>query len=118
MEEADFLLINKVDLLSEAEVPDLKQRLVHHYPFAEVFIVCARTGEGIDGWLSEVICSDRASRRIAVVDYDLYAEGEAVLGWLKETLDLSVRLSAVASRCLSPGRPAPTYRYERLISLV
>jgi len=47
-----------------------------------------KTGEGFDAWLDEVTQSSDAGKRLAEVDYDIYAEGEAVLGWLNATIAL------------------------------
>jgi hypothetical protein len=71
------------------------------------------------------------------VDYDTYAEGEAVLGWLNAQIDLattgagadwSVFVSSLMRglqdafgvtirtlRSLRPGRPVPTYRYSAAV---
>jgi hypothetical protein len=81
-----------------------------------------KTGEGLDAWLDEVIVRSDAGRRIAEVDYDVYAEGEAVLGWLNATLVLrgeSAESNLFAERLLrglSPGRPKPTHRYEHIVA--
>ncbi|MCX6236870.1 MAG: hypothetical protein NTY07_04805 [Bacteroidia bacterium] len=51
--------------------------------------ISAKTGDGIDEWLKEVLNRTDAGQRLAEVDYDIYAEGEAVLGWLNSTIELS-----------------------------
>ena len=51
-----------------------------------IFAVSAKTGKGLDAWLDEVTTRTDAGRHIAEVDYDVYAEGEAVLGWLNATI--------------------------------
>ena len=53
-----------------------------------IFTVSAKTGEGLDAWLDEVTTRSDAGHHIAEVDYDVYAEGEAVLGWLNATITL------------------------------
>ena len=50
--------------------------------------VSAITGEGIDAWLDEVISRNDAGNKLVEVDYDVYANGEAVLGWLNGTVAL------------------------------
>jgi hypothetical protein len=45
-------------------------------------------GEGVDEWLDFVLKAPRAGTRLAQVDYDKYAEGEAALGWLNCTAQL------------------------------
>jgi len=212
MEEADILVINKSDLLAAEGLELLRVRVAKELPLATVVCVSAKTGAGVQVWLDEVMSRTDAGQRLAEVDYDTYAEGEAVLGWLNATFDLTgkdvhwltfagellnalsdrfdsahasvghvkliieansasivgnitggretanvrgvdvvsssakltlnarvemspeaveqvvgetlaatvgdnIRTETVAWRCLSPGRPMPTYRYNRLIAL-
>ena len=53
-----------------------------------VLAISSKTGEGMDKWLNEVTSRADAGSKLAEVDYDIYAEGEAVLGWLNATLEL------------------------------
>lgn len=88
MEEADIIVISKTDLLNHDESDALKVRLGKKYPGAAIFTVSAKTGDGLEAWLTEVTqCSD-AGQHLVEVDYDTYAEGEAVLGWLNATVTL------------------------------
>jgi len=85
VEEADLVAINKIDTLTEAEIADLRALVAKHAPETPVLLVSALTGEGVDAWLDVVRKGSRAGGRITEVDYDTYAEGEAVLGWLNAT---------------------------------
>jgi G3E family GTPase len=89
LEESDIILISKSDLLEPADLALLKEKVRLNYPYADVMTISAVTGEGIDEWLNEVMNRTDAGRRLAEVDYDIYAEGEAVLGWLNTTIELS-----------------------------
>jgi Ni2+-binding GTPase involved in maturation of urease and hydrogenase len=88
LEEADIIVINKIDLLTPEQRIDLDNRTAQDYPGATVMMVSALTGEGIDAWLDGVIRRNDAGKRLAEVDYDIYAHGEAVLGWLNGTVEL------------------------------
>ena len=88
LEEADIIVISKTDMLDPSELSALKEKLSRTYPVAEVFALSAKTGEGLDAWLAAVTSVSNAGRHIADVDYDIYAEGEAVLGWLNATVML------------------------------
>lgn len=88
LEESDIILINKTDLLSDEKRENLKQRTAEAFPSATILTVSAVSGEGIDTWLSEVTTRTDAGKRLADVDYDIYAHGEAVLGWLNGTVSL------------------------------
>jgi hypothetical protein len=51
--------------------------------------VSARTGANIEEWFDRILEGAIASRESMDVDYDIYAEGEALLGWLNATANLS-----------------------------
>ncbi len=86
LEEADLIVVNKTDLIDVSRVELLMEALRERFPRAEVLPLSARSGIGLDHWLQRL---DASSSRIAgamEVDYDTYAEGEALLGWLNTTL--------------------------------
>jgi G3E family GTPase len=89
LEESDIILISKADLGSAEELALLKEKTRLHFPDSEVMAVSSVSGEGMDKWLDKVQNSIDAGKRLVEVDYDVYAEGEAVLGWLNSTIELS-----------------------------
>lgn len=89
LEESDIVLISKADLISAGELGLLSEKVKLNFPKADVMKVSAITGEGIDEWLMEVMNRTDAGQRLAEVDYDIYAEGEAVLGWLNSNIELT-----------------------------
>jgi G3E family GTPase len=91
LEEADLIVINKIDLLSHGQLTTLHDALAAHYPQARTFAVSARTGAGLEAWFEHIASSTQTPRSVMAVDYEVYADGEARLGWLNCT----VRLAAV-----------------------
>jgi len=89
LEESDIILISKEDHLKADDLVLLKEKVKLNFPDADVMTVSAVAGEGIDEWLKEVLNRTDAGQRLAEVDYDIYAEGEAVLGWLNSSIELS-----------------------------
>jgi G3E family GTPase len=89
LEESDIILISKSDLVSEPELAVLTEKTKLHFPDSEVMTVSSASGEGLEEWLQKVENSTDAGKRLVEVDYDVYAEGEAVLGWLNSTVELS-----------------------------
>jgi G3E family GTPase len=87
LEEADLIVINKVDLLPAAELEDLRSALVRGYPRAEVLAVSARAGTDLDRWFSRLESGEQQSPQTMDVDYDVYADGEALLGWYNSTVE-------------------------------
>lgn len=49
-----------------------------------------KTGEGLDEWFNQIITSEKeVGRKIVEVDYDTYADGEALFGWLNGTYSVA-----------------------------
>jgi G3E family GTPase len=89
LEESDIILISKADLLTRSDLERLKERVKINYPNTDVISISSKSGEGIDEWMDTVMSRTNAGSRLLKIDYDIYAEGEAVLGWLNCTLKLS-----------------------------
>ena len=79
----------KVDQLSAADFQKPKDELRSQYPNPPLLSMSALHGQGIPAWLESVQKPTPVGQKIADVDYDTYAEGEAVLGWLNATASLS-----------------------------
>jgi G3E family GTPase/DNA-binding transcriptional ArsR family regulator len=88
LEEADLILISKRDLLDEAEEKELRGALEREFPKARVLSISARTGAGLDEWFSILESEDQTRGEAMEIDYDTYAEGEALLGWLNATIEM------------------------------
>jgi G3E family GTPase len=85
LEEAEVIVINKLDLLDTGRQRQLEDALRSAYPNAEVLPISARTGAGLERWFARVIGAESDTRPAPGVDYDTYAEGEALLGWFNAT---------------------------------
>ncbi|MEM7231174.1 MAG: GTP-binding protein [Planctomycetota bacterium] len=86
LEEASVLVINKCDTLDGESRAELREALANEYPDAKIFEVSARSGEGLDEWFDYILDSEMGSPATLKIDYDIYAEGEALLGWLNATV--------------------------------
>src|SRR5437870_5153820 len=82
LEEADIIAVNKCDLLDATRQRTLRDKLTLEFPRAEIVEVSARRGDGLDAWFDRVTAAEQIARAAMEVDYALYAEGEALLGWL------------------------------------
>jgi Ni2+-binding GTPase involved in maturation of urease and hydrogenase len=89
LEEADLIVINRADELSETEVSDLTELIQSQYPGSPVIRMSAKTGAGFDALLEFVEQRGSFGRRVMDVDYDTYAVGEAELGWLNSSLTVT-----------------------------
>ncbi len=90
LEEADIIVLNKVDLLAENEKNRLLSAISEKFSGKDVMAVSAKEGDGMDRWL-ELLLSGRpgANTVLRQIDYDRYAAAEAVLGWLNAAIKLN-----------------------------
>ncbi len=89
LEESEVILITKTDLLTEDELKKLirdTQACFHH---TEVMAASTMNGTGVREWFKVVANRQGDGTKILDIDYDKYAHGEAVLGWLNGTVSLS-----------------------------
>jgi G3E family GTPase len=89
LEEADCIVVNKCDVLDLERGGRVRDLLAKHFPAAELFAGSAREGTGLEKWFAKIISASQSSRRAMHVDYETYAEGEALLGWLNATVEVS-----------------------------
>jgi len=85
LEEADHLVINKIDLLDETQRKALEELLQNKFPDYPVHYISVLKEQGINDWIEALYTDTRVGTRIAQVDYDLYADGEALMGWYNAT---------------------------------
>jgi len=88
MEEADAILVNRVDELDATEVDELASLIQENFPGTPTLRVSAKTGEGFDGLQEFLAQQGDFGKRVLDIDYDIYAEGEAELGWLNSSLHI------------------------------
>jgi G3E family GTPase len=93
LEEADLIVINKCDLLTSAQSKSLEQALKTQFPAAQTFLASARQGSGLEDWFAHIASSSQGSRGAMEVNYEDYAVGEARLGWLNGTVNLTGKKS-------------------------
>jgi len=91
LEEADLIVINKCDSIDESLRARLETELRERYPRAEVLSCSARDGHGLDSWFERVLTDECVERETMQLDYEEYAAGEALLGWLNCTVAIDAR---------------------------
>lgn len=99
LDEAQAIVINKIDAVEASYREALRAALEERYPAARVFEVSARRGkgkgssaegqdDGLEEWFHFVRTESLGHHPVLDIDYDVYAEGEALLGWLNATISL------------------------------
>lgn len=86
--EANVIAISKSETLSEAQLDEKIQELQALYPNAYVTGLSAKTGAGLDPWIEHCLQQSSTLEHALEMDYDLYAQGEAHLGWLNANITL------------------------------
>lgn len=89
LEEADIIVISKSDTLAAGQIEELTTAIAREFPRAQILSASARNGMDLDGWFHHLESDEQIERQVMDVDYEIYAEGEALLGWLNATLQIS-----------------------------
>jgi len=89
LEEADIIVINKIDLLSEHERNYIKEIAETSYPNKKIIYINAFNEDDITHWLQALnefaIPEHRNSLEL---DYDIYGAGEAMLAWYDQKISI------------------------------
>ncbi len=86
LEEADVILINRIDELPESEIAEITSLCEQKYPGTPLLRMSAKTGDGVEKLIEFLAQDGNFGRKILDIDYDIYAEGEAELGWLNSSM--------------------------------
>jgi Ni2+-binding GTPase involved in maturation of urease and hydrogenase len=87
LEEADLLVLNKRDLLDEADRAELRSLATKAWPGKPSIEISGSTAEGAAAWLAALDRPRAAGARKSLdIDYDRYGAGEAELAWLDERI--------------------------------
>ncbi len=89
LEEADFIILNRIDELPAAEVHDLTALLEADFPGRPIVCTSAKTGAGFETLCEFLEQRGAFGQRVMDLDYDVYAEGEAELGWLNSQVTVT-----------------------------
>ena len=82
-------MLNKADQIPASDFQKLQDELRNQFPNTPLLSMSALHGQGIPKWLESVRQRTPAGQKIVDVDYDTYAQGEAVLGRPNATASLS-----------------------------
>ncbi len=87
VEEAQVIFVNKAELISDAEREAVREGLRAAWPQKQVIFGSARENGGLDELL-HACAVPMAVGSLMEVDYPLYAQGEALMGWYNAELRL------------------------------
>ena len=86
LQEAGTIVINKLDLVSPERLAILRDFFASEFPDVEVLEVSARGRDGMEPWFRSMLEGEMDAAKVLDIDYEQYADGEALLGWLNATV--------------------------------
>jgi len=102
LDEADILVLNKRDLLAEADRRRLAQLAATAWPSKRILEISGSTEEGSRRWVEAIGAPSVPRERGSLeIDYERYGSGERELSWLDERLVIEDRggLASEGGRC-------------------
>ncbi len=88
IEEADLLVINKIDLMLEADFVELRNLVSVRFAEKQVIFQNSLNDQNIQNWL-DILNKLPDFQRISLnIDYQAYGKGEADLAWLDEEINI------------------------------
>jgi hypothetical protein len=88
LEEAGIIIVNKIDLVTEEELRNIKQLLEEKYGDRILLYQNSTNESSIQKWLLTLDECPANKMRSLNIDYDIYAEGEARLAWFDQELEV------------------------------
>lgn len=89
LEEAQLVVLNKLDLLPVEMLPTLTRQLQAHAPRADIVSYSAHSGSNLEELLGRWLSETSSQGQALELDYDLYAAAEADLAWLNLGLSIT-----------------------------
>jgi G3E family GTPase len=88
LEEADLIVVNKCDAHPPEFLHTLVSAIEDAFPRAQTFVCSAKDGTNVEAWFDALLTMESRDSPPLEIDYETYAEGEALLGWLNCTVQL------------------------------
>ena len=87
LEEADLIVLNKVDLITNEQLAFVDNQIRKEYPGKNIVFQNSLRFDDIVAWLDTLDqLASRGERDSLTIDYDLYGDGEAQLAWLDKSI--------------------------------
>jgi G3E family GTPase len=91
MEEADILILNKIDLLNEEQLKNVQQIIQQEYPSKKILLQNSLAENNIEQWINCFNEVQPVQRTSLDIDYNIYGEGEAKLVWLDAVVNIKTK---------------------------
>ena len=90
LEEAGIIVVTKIDLITAEALQDIQQLMQEKYGKKILLYQNTFDPEGLKTWMETLDSDSRAAKLESLeIDYDTYAQGEARLAWLDQSMEVS-----------------------------
>lgn len=89
IEEADIIVLNKIDLMSQQELINVHNIIKKNFPEKELVAISAKENLNMNLWLEKIEGTEHKDDFTMDVNYQTYGKAEAYLGWLNTSAELS-----------------------------
>ncbi len=100
IEEADLLIINKIDLLQDEDLSILRQLAEDQYDRKILIFQNTLNPLHIQNWLNILEAMPKRRRDSLDIDYQIYGKGEAELAWLDEEINIHSENSSAVEHAI------------------
>lgn len=100
LQEADIIVVGKMDLLPQSSQETLQKLMAHAYPDIKILYQNNLSEGAAQNWLTAIDAFEPAPRLSLDIDYDIYGAGEAALAWLDAELVITGDAAAAATEKL------------------
>ncbi len=100
IEEGEFIILNKSDLLSSDEKKDVLTIATRKFPEKEIFLQNSLNPSSVKPWLNSLSCQEPVKAQPGfVVDYSMYKGGEKEMAWF----DQKLVINSVSPKAIKPA---------------
>ena len=89
LEEADAIVLNRINELAAKQQAELTDLVRAAFPATPLLSLSAKTGQGFEALTELLDQRGNFGRKILDINYDIYAKGEAELGWLNSSIHIA-----------------------------
>lgn len=100
LEEAQLLVVNKEDLVSESDHAEIRDSLAEKMPGKEVLFLNAQNPERVARWLERIQTASYTPGNSLEIDYQRYGQGERLLAWLDAVMDITSQPNLTFNRLI------------------
>ncbi len=90
LEEAGIIVVTKIDLITAEALHEIQELIQEKYGDKIVLYQNSFDPESLKNWLETIDADSRAAKLKSLeIDYDTYAQGEAKLAWLDQSMEVA-----------------------------